>query len=69
MDEDELKVGAFYWVTPVLDVDTDEAWEHGMQPARFAGKREDGVLLWHCLNVDGLSDWPMRFIGTEITET
>jgi hypothetical protein len=67
-DEADLEIGEFYWVLPVLDPDTNEAWERDDQPARFAGRREDGTLLWHCLNVeaDGPSDWPMRWIGPKI---
>jgi hypothetical protein len=62
----DLKVGSFYWVTPAPD--TPETWQHVMQPAQFAGKRKDGTLLWRCLNIEGISSWPMRFVGDEITQ-
>ena len=48
---------------PVLDPDTENDWERGMQPARYAGDDK-----WHCLNIEGVSDWPMRFVGNEITQ-
>lgn len=56
-----LEIGAFYWVIPVLDPDTDEEWEHGEQPARYAGAGK-----WNCLNIDGANDWPMRYVGPRI---
>jgi hypothetical protein len=67
MTEDDLIVGHFYWVMPALDVDRLDEWEAAIQPARFAGRRDDGQLLWHCLNIDGPSDWPMRLIDQEVT--
>ena len=65
-DRTELIVGHFYWVMPDSDLDGNEEWEHDVQPARFAGLNEKGNQLWHCLNLEGSSDWPMRFIGNEI---
>lgn len=65
-DESDLKEGSFYWALPVLDPDTDKAWVNEYQPARFAGRREDGTLLWDCLGLEETSDWPMRWIGPEI---
>jgi hypothetical protein len=62
MDETKLKVGSFYWMLPVLDPDTDNQWENEPQPARYEG---DGK--WTCLGIDGISDWPARWIGDEIT--
>ena len=64
--EEDLKVGSFYWVISVLDVDTELEWVNQAQPARFSGREPDGTLLWHCLSLDGESDWPMRWIGSEI---
>ncbi len=65
-DDTGLIPGRFYWTIPANDPDTDEEWEHDQQPARFARYREDGTPLWHCLNVQGESEWPMRWVGPEI---
>lgn len=62
----DLIIGRFYWVQPAFDPDTEAEWEAEMQPARFAGKDANGNLLWNCLAVDGVSQWPMRWIGGEI---
>lgn len=62
----DLKIGAFYWVLIVLDVDTDQVWENEPMPARFAGRNEAGELLWNYLDTEGISDWPVRWIGPEI---
>lgn len=64
--QEKLIVGRFYWVVPAFDPDTDAEWESEMQPARYAGKDANGNLLWNCLGVDGVSDWPMRWIGGEV---
>lgn len=68
-----LRVGAFYWVLPVMDPDTPAGmgWMDEEQPARFAGRNAKGKLLWHVLALEGdeahdASSWPMRFIGDEI---
>lgn len=69
-----LKVGSFYWVMPVHDVDFDAPFEHWMrqeQPARYAGKDETGQELWQYLGLegdlaDGAQAWPTRWIGAEI---
>lgn len=66
LTDPELVVGRFYWVIPALDVDTDLPWEKEQQPARYAGKNAAGEDLWHCLNLEDPSDWPMRWIGPEI---
>lgn len=63
---DQLIVGRFYWVMPTLDPDAEGEWESGMQPARFAGRNAEGGLLWNCLAIEGVSDWPMKWIGKEI---
>jgi len=66
VNEDDLKIGAFYWVRLVLDPDTHEEWEHDVQPARYAGLNEKGKHAWHCLNLKGKDAWGMRWIGPEI---
>lgn len=66
MEESNLIIGKFYWVIPVFDPDTDDAWEHDQQPARFAGRSESGELLWNYLAIDGNSVWSVRWIGEEI---
>ena len=58
--------GRFYWVMLATDPDTNEIWEQREQPARFSRYLDDGTPLWHCLNIEGESDWPMRWIGAEI---
>lgn len=63
---DDLIVGRFYWVFPVLDPDAQDEWETEIQPARFNGTNADGELLWHCIGIDGSSNWPMRWIGDEV---
>lgn len=65
-EETGLIAGRFYWAMPVLDPDTDEEWERHEQPVRFSRYREDSTPLWHCLNVQGESEWPMRWVGSEI---
>lgn len=62
-----LKPGCFYWVQPVLDPDAKEEWEQKDQPARFCGLNDRGDALWNCLGLEGESEWPMRWIGPEIT--
>ena len=45
-----------------------EEWERGEQPVRFSRYRSsDGAPLWYCLNIEGESEWPMRWVGPEIT--
>lgn len=66
MDEANLIVGRFYWVMPVIDVDSEADWEADTQPARYAGKNDRGENLWNCLGIDGASNWPMRWIGDEV---
>jgi hypothetical protein len=65
-DIEDYVVGKFYWVMPMFDVDGDEEWECEMQPARFAGRNAEGQPLWNCLAIDGVSDWPMRWVGGEV---
>ena len=63
----DLKPGSFYWVIPANDPDAEEPWEAEAQPARYEGKtdhsRED---VWYCLNIDGPTTWPMKWVGKEI---
>lgn len=66
--EDELVVGAFYWAMPVLDPDREFDWEFFPQPVRFVGRDNDGNPLWQCINLSGVSDWPMRYIGERLIE-
>lgn len=65
-DDKNLREGAFYWIIPAFDPDTDLEWENAVQPARFDGY-VDGEPRWHCLNLDGVSDWPAIYVGPEIT--
>jgi hypothetical protein len=66
-DRADLVVGAFYWVLPVFDPDTDLDWQNEVQPAsRLAGRSDDGSLLWDCIGLDEPSDWTMRWIGERI---
>ena len=66
-EETELEVGAFYWVIPANDPDTENEWEKHVQPARFYGRADDdGRLFWNCLNIQDPSDWPMKWIGDKI---
>ena len=44
-----------------LDPDA-ENWENEVMPARYAGNNQ-----WIYLGVEGVSDWPVRWIGDEIT--
>ena len=73
-DECDLKEGSFYWVWITLDPDStyivdepwDPGWENRPMPARFAGRDDDGNLLWNYLGKDMKSDWPTQWIGEEI---
>ena len=60
-----LEVGAFYWVLIVFDADylDGEEWVNEAQPARYAGNG-----MWHYLGLDGKSDWPVRWIGPQISK-
>lgn len=57
----EPKVGCFYWILPVFDPDTDNEWENEPQPARYEG---DG--RWTCLGIEGISNWPARWVGDKL---
>lgn len=64
-DENNLEVGAFYWVIIALDPDGED-WENQKMPARYAGKNSEGEDTWNLLGVEGASDWPVIWIGDEI---
>lgn len=81
MTERKLVLGRFYWVLPVFDVNVDvgnfpdydsafEAmqahWTNREQPARFVGYRDDGEEQFMFIGEDGVSDWPVRWVGMEI---
>lgn len=57
---EDLDPGKFYWVWLVLDRDA-ESWENAPMVARYAG-----ASLWNLPGKDGLSNWPMRWIGPEV---
>lgn len=63
------KVGAFYWVRPALDPDSDEQWENEDQPARFCGYDERETELWCYLSTGEPTDWPAIWVGDEIIKT
>ena len=72
MSAKELKVGSFYWVKPHWDVDAppDEEWTNQEQPARYAGKDEQGRDLWQFIDGGNASNhdepWGVRWVGEEI---
>lgn len=63
----ELIPGVFYWAIPTLDPEAEEHWESHEQPARFVGYSKDGAERWQCIGVDGVSDWPMLWVGSQLT--
>jgi hypothetical protein len=70
-DDRNLIPGAFYWVIPAHDPDTDLVWQNKEQPARFEGYDNNGNDRWFWLGVygeygNGLSDWPAIWVGKEI---
>ena len=60
---DKLTVGSFYWIQIALDPDADNEWENQAMPARYEGSGK-----WTYLGQEGVSDWPVRWIGNEIRE-
>jgi len=62
MTERDLEPGAFYWVLTAFDPDTDKAWENEVMPARYEGGGK-----WVYLGVDGISEWPVRWVGGKLT--
>lgn len=56
-----LVAGNFYWVVP--EPTARNAWSDDKQPARFMGFASNGATLWLCLGIDGVTSWPMRWIG------
>jgi hypothetical protein len=59
-----LRAGAFYWVILTFDPDA-ELWVNERMPARFAGY-VGGEPTWNFLGGDGVSDWPVGWVGPEI---
>jgi hypothetical protein len=59
-----LRAGAFYWVILTFDPDA-ELWANERMPARFAGY-VGGEPTWNFLGGDGVSDWPVGWVGAEI---
>jgi hypothetical protein len=62
----DLVVGAFYWVVPANDPDEDIEQLTDTQPALFVGYSESGEQQWICLGLEGLTTWPMKWIGAII---
>jgi hypothetical protein len=60
-DRGALIPGRFYWVIPANDPDEENALT-AEQPALFAGY-EDGEERWLCIGIEGVSDWPMKWVG------
>ena len=56
-----LEVGGFYWVLIALDPDASGAWENERMPARYEGNG-----AWRYLGTEGVSDWPVRWVGPRI---
>lgn len=67
-NEESLVVGRFYWVIPEPRRQSMEVWEHGLQPARYAGMNVDGQLLWNFIGFNGCANRPVRWIGDVIDE-
>jgi hypothetical protein len=64
MTEYGLRAGASYWVIATLNPDA-ELWTSERMPARFAGY-VGGEPTWNFLGSDGVSDWPVGWVGPEI---
>lgn len=60
-DFTNLKIGSFYWVQIAFDPDTNLEWENQEMPARYEGNG-----LWIFLNQEGVSNWPVKWVGDEI---
>lgn len=61
-DEDKAREPGFYWVLPVLDVDTDNplgTYPNCMQPAYWTGTR------WEML---GTEEWYPRLVAERIPD-
>lgn len=58
---ENLEIGAFYWIQVALDPDTDTEWENQPMPARYEGGEK-----WTYLGVEGISVWPVRWVGDKI---
>lgn len=64
MTDHRLRAGAFYLVIRTFDPNA-ELWENERVPARFAGY-VGGERTWSFLGKDGVSDWPVGWVGPEI---
>lgn len=62
-DADTLEIGAFYWVLLASDPDAEE-WEKERMPARYEGGGK-----WRYLGVEGVSDWPVSWVGPRISDS
>jgi hypothetical protein len=64
-----LDIGKFYWVIPAPALTAPDDWQDGLQPARFIGRDPTTCkLLWSVMGLDGVSDWPMLWIGNKVKE-
>jgi hypothetical protein len=63
-----LVVGKYYWVIPEPAPTAYSAWEDGPQPARFVGRDTNGAPLWSCIGIEGVTNWPMRWVGHHVKE-
>lgn len=61
-----LIIGRYYWVVPEPAPAAHCEWEDGLQPARFVGRDSNGAPLWTCVGLDGPTNWPMRWIGSQL---
>ena len=68
VSQGKLVVGRFYWVQPLPNSSINPEWRSDPQPARYAGTKDDGTLLWNYLGVAGESDWPVIAFFEEISE-
>lgn len=64
----QLVVGGYYWVIPEPSPGATCACEDGKQPARYLGVDRNGRQAWACIGIDGVSFWPMRWVGHRIGE-
>lgn len=63
-----LVVGKYYRVVPEPAPTAYSAWEDGPQPVRFIGRDTNGAPVWSCVGIDGITNWPMRWIGSQLQE-
>jgi hypothetical protein len=60
-----LIAGQFYWAEHTFGPIEDDERLGAVQPALFWGWK-DGQEQWVCLGIDGVSDWPMKWVGKAI---